>query len=287
MRNMMLLLLGVSLLISGGQAQAAAEHPWVLYDTFNGTFIDPGKWLGKETSNDGGLMANAVREIKSNRLHLMMAAYGDNSTDTGEKFPSTRVIFRNATDITGIVVTIKIGKFEVQGCSVNPDVKNTARARISMPLFNVHPEERQEGSAVGDIIAQIRIQSRADYPETLKVYAKVQLCKDANCDIVDDLFNKELRTVNKDQSVVYSVDWDKNARLIKFTADKFNGKLVIAKYDYNGVYDGDYPLAGMAAAKSLHVGGVLANCTDEPWPRVNMEASFDNVRIKTSSVPGI
>jgi hypothetical protein len=287
MKIIMVLLLGVSLLIPGASAQAAAGQPWVLYDNFDGTFIDPGKWLGIETGNDAGLMTDSVRELKGNRLHLGLAAYGDNSSDTGVQYPSSRVIFKDAADIAAIQATVIIGKFAVAGCSGNPDATNTARARITAPLFNVSAEGPQAGSMVGDILAQIRIQSQPSYPGTLKVYGKVQLCHDMNCDSTTDLFNKVLRTVNKDQSVTYSIVWDKSARQIKLTAGKVSGKAVSANYDYSEVYPGEYPLASAAAGKGLQVSGVLASCTDEPWPRVNMEAFFENVYVKKSSDSGI
>jgi hypothetical protein len=283
MRNLLLPLLVVSLLIPGVSAQAATGQPWVLYDNFNTNFIDSGKWLGKEYDNDDGLMADVVREIKSNRLHLMMAAYGISSTDTGVHYPSNRVVFRNAEGITAIQATIQIGKFEVQGCSSNTDFLNAVRAQITVPLFNVNAAGPQEDSWLGDVRAQIRIQSRADLPEKLKVEAYVLRCDDAICADSPALFYKELRTVNKDQSVTYSVTWDKTTKEIKFTAGKANGKVVSDKYNYRGKYGGDYPLASKAASKTLRVDGVLANCTDEPWPRVNMEAWFENVYIKTSS----
>jgi hypothetical protein len=175
------------------------------------------------------------------------------------------------------MATVTVKEYSVSGCQSNPS-GNYARARITAPLFNVGTPI--SGSAVDDIYAQFRVIGVPDQPDTLKILALVQRCKDESCASTEDLLKKELRTVGVNEPVKLRIKWNKFNNTITFFHNKPSEALQSEVFKYTFA---DNKLGGVAWRKRLDVSIGLANCTDTPRPSAMIEAVFDNVYVNQSA----
>jgi len=98
-----------------------------LYDRFKGPFLDSSKWLTMPTCSATQFvdttasinLLDRAREIQSNKLKLMVRAYGNTLTDVARQFGPSELYFVNPNAINSITTTLRVKGAEAIACPSN------------------------------------------------------------------------------------------------------------------------------------------------------------------------
>ena len=116
-----------------------AQSTYSLYDDFALKTIDPDKWIGGEyRGGTGSKILELVREIKSGTMHMGNYFYGDTLSNEGSSYGANRLIFPDASGMTGIIGTIQVKAYALNDCS-NYSSQTQVRARIGGGIQNSFP----------------------------------------------------------------------------------------------------------------------------------------------------
>ena len=266
-----------------------AQEALVLYDNFEAKTLDSAKWFGGQSTDTGMVTLEMSRLIKnetllgSKALSLSNRSYARTDTDSGHSTASTRIFFRDGSDIRTIEATVLVKKIVVSECSANPYAAE-ARVRIGGAFFNIGTPS--SGDSTNDVWGQITVGRAFDSEDpagTLHVYAKVYRCTDETCSTtawVGSPDPQDLGTVKLNKKVKLRVTWDPSSN--QFIFQKGNGLEFLVSY----VLNDDNPPGGLnGGMKRLEIQNFLPNCTGEPRPVGYIDASFDNIKVNESAVP--
>jgi hypothetical protein len=180
-----------------------ASAQLVLYDNFEASLLDPGRWFGAESSGPGIGILESRRQIKNEPitgfrgLNIFTRSFASSeSNDTGRLSSSDRLIFNDGSLIKTIRATVLVKKFEETTCATNTSATEP-RVRIGGFFFNTGVST--PGDATNDVQAYIIVGRPTDATDLaadeLKIYAKVNLCNDADCDDSTEIGSQNIATV--------------------------------------------------------------------------------------------
>lgn len=263
-------------LLCHAQGQAHGLEPLKLYDDFKADVLDPQRWFGAEQA----------RFIKGNKLHLMQRNWPLTTSDSGATPFSYNQSFRNPSSITAIKARVTVKDLEVSSCATNGFV-GESRARLTGAFFNVGTPSPP--SAIGDVIAQIRVIRRSDSTDAarvLRVEGVVTQCTNPDCSSGVDIGEiVELGTVRIGTPVTLEMQWDARYDRFLFSRDEGmrTGSVVYGAFANpstgESIQDSSAP---GAPTKSLSTRMFVPNCLSGPRISGMVDATFDNVFVNAS-----
>lgn len=277
MKSVFLFGLVFSLALSVGAANAL--EPFVPYDNFRTSFLDPDKWIGSE-SNSGVLILENSRENVLGHLHFRSRAYSGTASDSGYAAGGTRLVFAKADKVTAIKAKIQVFHVEAKGCATNPQY---ARAGVRLGGYFFNTGTPTPGNGVNDVLAMVSVQRRSDStdkPHALKVVASIVICGNANCSVTTPISSVDLGTTSLWSTVPVSIQWDKDNHRFIFTLDGHPKTYI----PYN-LPDTSPPGLQNSYNKRIEAQGLLPNCTGEPQPVASIDAFLDDVYVNQGAAP--
>ena len=194
----------VALLCAAGLTpqSAGAAEPWVLYDDFSSTFLNPDKWpdanLERSRLSVGGGLALTARD------------WGGTASDSGRQSYSWSDAVTRSGPVSQFRALVKILAVENTGCAANSS-PTRSRARLLASFFNTGG--RTTGSQFGDVLAQVNVyrdSNSVDAPGVLQVNASAIVCSSADCSTSSGIGDTaSLGAVNVGQNVLLQIEWDK------------------------------------------------------------------------------
>jgi hypothetical protein len=115
------------------QAQQSSGH-LVLYDNFDGKFLDPTKWATSSPCFTWTVL-DCAREIQDGKLRLAVRGYGAVNSNQGSQYGESELHFINPTPITSIAAQVVVRRTSALGCAANTDGSH-AHALIAGTFFN-------------------------------------------------------------------------------------------------------------------------------------------------------
>lgn len=176
----------------------------MVYDLFDGKFINPSKW--KAQWQCGGTVMECVREIRNDQLRLRVRGYGGTDTSVGTQFGSSGLTLTNSS-VTQIGADLTVRRSAAEGCSTNPGFGGGgghAQGLLYGTFFN-----GGGGTPSDDVTAFLQLDRYATYPlGTVEVGGFLQY--------QNQFFdNVDLGSVNVWERVRVELLWDQpNHRLI-------------------------------------------------------------------------
>lgn len=264
-----------------------AVEPLVVYDTFNGSFIeffrgkpiDPNRW--QQAGIAEGDIFDIAREIRWNRLHLLDRTYGDISQFGGRKNTAVRVKFPDPNAVRAIMIKGTVSGMELTGCGGSTDRVRALRA--SGFFFNTTSDGGlgPGSGAIDDVLASIQLETRGDFgdpPNVLRVIAVVSICLDPDC-FSDALLRKEdLGEYHVGDRIRLLIQWDEENHQFIFQRDSEPEVI----YSYPDELNKGAP--GLPQ-KRLGVSNRVANCPEGPRPVASIEALINTVFVNESAAP--
>lgn len=252
-------------------ATVLAQQSVVLYDDFNGKFINPDKWLGQDFGFTEVDRREQVREIKGNALRLASRLYGDPLTAVGSRNGGSRVRFSHPELVTTIRAELRATEVDLLGCSAQAPA--SARATVQGFFFNdgssTGPNDR-----TGEVSAGISIGSSsavADPPGVLTVTAFAFHCSNAQCSSATSLGGALLGSVLLKEKTSVALAWDQTASQFVF---QFGNQLPVSiGYSFATVN----PPA--VDSKIIDVSNSVRNCGSGVRSLAYMELFVDNVSV--------
>jgi hypothetical protein len=256
-----------------GDEAAGSTAQLVLYDDFDGPWIDPVKWAG--TWNDTTDLREAVRELAprisylmsgGRSLHLAMRSYANTWDDYGGFGGGFGLQFAEPAAITEVAFSVLIRKAEAVGCPTNPGM-SVAVAELRGGFFNVG---MSTAGSEGDVQAAITVnRSATDATGVMEVHGFYSRCDDPYCATSTNLGWGLLGRVFPGQIARLRLKWDQPNHQFVF---QLNGRPpFVSPYAVSDVTPAAFP------AKYIGFTRVLPNCTTPPRPMAAMDAYFDDV----------
>lgn len=247
-----------------------ALEPFVLYDDFTASLLDPVKWYGSEFFGRG---TEALRLVQSGKLRMLYRSYGNRGSNAGYRFSALNLsLLRKTFLITALKATVRVSSFASVNCAGNT-LAGGARAGIQGAFFNADIPE--PGVSSDDVRAGIAVFSSAGELGVFRVRSFVYRCDDTSCLITTSLDSDDLGTVSVNTDVTLQLQWDPVNN--RFLFQRNNLPPVISTYT-----DQDTEKPGFGF-KTLEVVGFPENCTTNPRPQAFMDATFDNVQVNQSA----
>ena len=268
------MLLGVFIVLGGGAVKALESL--VVYDTFDGPFIDSTKWIVPQLGTT--FAREYVREIQSNKLRMEDRLYGRTDTNSGGRFEGVFLGFPAQDSVTAIGADVWVRQFEADSCASNSSIADTD-ATLLGSFFNT--DTPVTNSWTNDVYASLRVvrfSNSSDPANTLRIQADVNHCLNSSCSSLESLAHQDLGTAtsNPAQRIRLLTQWDQPNHRFIFTS---NGTDFVVPYTVS-----DTALPGVKV-KQLHQSNFVVNC-QQPTPPVSfMEAFFDRVLVNESAAP--
>lgn len=254
---------------------APAMEPLALYDDFNGTGIDPDKWVGFETNGQG---LAAVRALQATSLRLAYAGFCDTTVDTGDCESIFGLNFTNPAVVTALQAVFTPYQLVITGCASNPLNPTFVGARLYGAFFNTGSQT--PGSNVNDVVARIQVgrsSNSTDPVNVLRVNARVYQCQDSDCLDGNQLYSQDLGPITLGQSTTLTLQWDQPTHRFLFQRD--NQAAVIFSYALSDVTPSGRP------DKRIDTSVDVPSCTTTPRPNARLQTYIDNVFVNQSAVP--
>lgn len=249
---------------------AAAAEPYVMYDKFQGTALDPARWLDSERS----------RTVGSNSLRMAQRDWGSTASDAGNSAFSWSESLSRGGPATQLRAMMRIDAIDMTACAANAS-PSWARGRIMGVFFN--SGNRSAGSNIGDVFAQmqaVRYSNSADPVGVLQVQGQVYMCTASDCNSSTQIgTTASLGTVNVGTWITLQIEWDRVNKQFVFVRDK---GAQTASVSYAGFDDSADP---GSIFKSVGTRTNPANCASGPRPYAFVDARFDNVQVNVSAKP--
>lgn len=261
----------VVICIAVGSAQA--QGPWVLYDDFNGQFIDIENWGTSQRIDAGVTILEYVRKLHGGRLHMEDRAFGytpESDPYSGQRAGDINSVFGLGKVYKRMKVSIKVKKADVTGCSENL-TPSSSRARLIGFFFN--SAGPPYNGRLNDVVAQVRIQKTSDSAQgerALEAWAEVLSCTNSACTTASGPPPVFLGTVRLGQWAIVEIDWNVDSSEFNFA---LNGNSQPIYYGDQGW--GLFPLS--SPWNGIGVSNRLANCPVEKRAWGHVEAEFENL----------
>jgi hypothetical protein len=269
------LALGMGLACGG----ASALEPWVTYDDFSATLLDPNKWpdtnLERRRMHENGIM------------HLVQRDIGPNTSDSGRTGTSWGNSLTRGTPVKQLRASVRVNAVDLASCSTpsaNTSVTRV-RARLVNTFFNTG--NRVTGSNVGDVLAQIylyRDANSADPAGTMRIEGNVLQCADSTCNNANTIGSTgSMGTATLGQYVALTVEWDRPGKSFRFSRD--NGTTWFPVSYSTGTIALDDSAEPGNMFKSTGLRTDVANCASGPRSFAYIDAQFDNAKVNKSAAP--
>lgn len=273
-----LVMVAISAVIPG-----PASAQLALYDNFEASLLDPGRWFGAESAGPGVDILESRRQIKIEPifvfrgLNIFSRSYAATGSNTSRSSSSDRLIFNDGS-LKTIRATVLVKKFEATACATNTKSVTEPRVRIGGFFFNTGTSV--PGDATNDIQAFIIVGKPSDATDLaadeLKIYARVHLCNDAECDNSTEIGGQDIGTVNVNKKAKLRITWDQTNNRFVFQKGKTGAEVSIPY----AVPVGSGPGTLNGGNKRLEVHLLIPNCTSSPRPLASLEAFFDDIMIE-------
>jgi hypothetical protein len=262
---LMILALAGSLIQSAtAQATSSAINQQQAYDTFNGPWIDPQKWLAvvnTDPCRDSTNVMECVREIQGGKLRLLVKSYGSADNSIGSQWGTSTLI--SATHAQrSFTADILVKSASAVDCPLGGP--SFAQAQFMVPFFNTGT-----GDPKDNVQTYFVVQTAKGQPSVLYVYA-----------IFEDhgvwSASSDAMTVSAGTPVRGTLTWDQPHQ--KFTATTVN----LLTHEQS-TSDLPYSESVTAAPPTwslpvVQVAVAPANCSTSNTSAA-VEATFDNVII--------
>jgi len=258
-----------------------ASAQLVLYDNFEASLLDPGRWFGAESEGTGIRILESRRQIKIEPvfgfrgLNIFARSYAATGSNTSRFSSSDRLVFNDGSLIKTIQAAVLVKKFEETACATNTSVTEP-RVRIGGFYFNTGTSI--PGDSTNDVQAFIIVGRPIDATDLaadeLKIYARVNLCSDADCSNSTDIGGQDIGTVRVNKKVKLRITWDQANNRFVFQ----KGKAAEVSINY-AVPVGSGPGTLNGGNKRLEVHLLIPNCTSAPRPVASLDAFFDDIMI--------
>lgn len=249
--------------------------PLVLYDDFNGPWIDPAKWNG--TAGDFSELREALRELtpafqgegNDRRLHVLIHDYADTRSDQGGFGGRFGLLFPRPDLITETSFTVAVNRAKVVGCETNSSDIGVVVTDFRGTFFNT---ENSPTSQLGDVVANIGVaRLSTDTTKAFGVGFFYQRCDDDSCGAAHMLDQRLLGYLYPGQPAKLRIKWDQPNHQFIFQMNK--EPEVVSQYL---VADSSFP---WNFYKSFGMTYGTPNCTTAPRPETIMDAYFDNAYV--------
>lgn len=260
----------VALSVWAAVGAAAAAEPYVVYEDFSASPLNPARWQEAERS----------RVVTGTNLRLAARDWGSTASDSGSA-PAVNwnENLARVGGMTQLRALMKVTAIDVTGCGPNPTA-SSVRGRVIGSFFNAG--NRVAGSSVGDVLAQvwaIRTSNSADAPGVLRVEGWVGMCTTSDCSGTTQIGSTvPMGTVNVGANVTMQVDWDRANKQFLFSRDKGATTAV----SYTGIDDSADPGVPF---KQVGSRASVANCASGPRAYTFIDARFDNVQVNATAKP--
>jgi hypothetical protein len=135
------------------------------YDSFDGPWIDPMKWMAIGPWCAQGTTIECVREIQHGRLRLEIRNMGLTAIDDGFQFADASQPFVNPNSIFSITADVQLGRITVVGCPTNASGQPTrVVSNFGGAFFNTGSLDQAD-----DVSDTITFWVDASSPNTLQV----------------------------------------------------------------------------------------------------------------------
>jgi hypothetical protein len=236
-----------------------AQNPPV-YDDFNGKVLDPAKWFSVDSSSsDGCIVLEDGLKIKTEPLYgyrglnMNLRAYGDDVSNTDQKYVWKQVWMPVGGNVTTMIATIQVKSFQVTACAANTTPTET-RIRMGGAFFNTVAST--PGNQTNAVYAFVGIGTSTD-SQVLAVKGRAYQCTNADCSTTTPVGQEvDLGTTKLNKKTKLRITWD-------FSNNRFifqMGRGTEAYLDY-AVADQAPPSTNYGGAKRLQIRHGLANCT--------------------------
>jgi hypothetical protein len=253
--------------ICAAQNMPSATAP--IYDSFKGPFLNSSKWLTLPTCtttpfSDTTASVNPLdcaRDIQSNKLHLMVKAYGDTLSDVGRQLGPSELFFVNPNAINGITATLGVKRAEAVACPANP----TPFSSMAQTIFGGNFFNPGTGDPRDDVAAILLVTRDPTIP-VLLVQALVYS---------PNAFYgfSSLGTISFEQSLTGTLQWDQPNHQFIFEASGPNlSSTATISYSVSDTTPAAAPL------KLIGARAFAPNCTTLQGTS-DIEAFYDNVRV--------
>ncbi len=260
----------LALLITASHGIVHGQQALVLYDDFNGKFINPDKWFGQDFGSEID-RREQVREIKGNALRLASRLYGDPLTAGGRRDGGSRVRFPQPELVTAIQAELRATEVNVVGCSVQAP----ANARVTVQGFYFN-DGSSTGSTdrTGEVSAGISIgrsSAPADPPGVLAATAFAFRCSNNQCSSRTSFFDASLGSVTLKEKTAVRLEWDQtNSQFIFQVGDNLPASV---GYSFGTVAQ------AVVNSKIIDVSNSVRNCGSGVRSLAYMELFVDNVYV--------
>lgn len=242
--------------------------PIQLYDNFNTTWIDPGKWAAVPTCSatqflDTTASVNVfdcIRAIQGNKLRLMVKAYGHTDSDTDRQFAPSELYFANPNGIHSISATARIAHTAPTACPSNA-TDSFGQILTGGNFFNIGT-----GDPKDDVTVIILVQHLATDPKGVAHSGAAVFSQNAGFGWVD------LGARSVGEPVNLTISWFQEGHFFAFRLAGASG-IRTGQINYT-VSDVTPPVAPM---KLLAARAFVPNCTTQ-LTSADMDVYFDDVQ---------
>ena len=230
-----------------------------VYDSFSGDHIDPAKWIATPMCASNAY--DCAREVHFGNLRLAVRGYGNDSSNSGEEFAQSQLLFAHPETIGTIRIRFMVTSFSSKAC-----VENTFAAH---PQLLVHGTFFNDG--VNDVTAFLFVERRTDDPAPPTTLLRIGAFLSTGSQV-------DLGSLKVGEPAVATLRWDPaNNRFVVQVVRTFTKPFVVEQtipYPPTALP----PAAPFNPFKSLQVGTFAPNCTDEQTFAA-MEARIDSVGV--------
>jgi hypothetical protein len=267
---------------------ALAAETLTLYDNFNTSPINPGKWTGTVSDVLEAYRAIVFPVAGDGELRLDARGYGFRANSFMPGIPSqgrgstNRLKFRRFTEdtIRAIRATVKVNSTSAVGCPTAGSDYTQARFRMNGVFFNAGTGEPNR--ATDDVFARVEIRRYARNPtypaaNQLEVRALVRRCVDVDCVLDQTLFSQVLGTILLGETHSLLLQWDPAANQFIFQLD------AIPPLTYTYTLPDSAPPQGNTDKKHIGINHWLPNC-GPAQTQAFMSVNVDDVYINTGAL---
>jgi len=177
-----------------------------VYDGFKGPYLDNSKWLALPTCSTTPFvdttasinLLDCARDIQSNKLHLMVKAYGNALSDVGRQFGPSELFFVNPNAISGITATFRVPRAAAIACPAN----NTPFASMGQTILGGTYFNPGTGDPRDDVAAIIIVEHDPPTPPGVLLVSALVYSANAFYGF------SSLGTARFQQALTASVHWD-------------------------------------------------------------------------------
>lgn len=164
----LLLIAGSTSRTAVGQATSLTSGQQQAYDTFNGPWIDPQRWLAlprTDPCRDSTNSMECIREIQGGKLRLLVKSYGARDTNDGGQWGTANLVSARQPQ-RNMSVDFVVKNATAIDCD-STGGQSQVTAQLSIPFFNAGTNNDPRDS----VTAFVLIQSHPGWPGVMWAYA--------------------------------------------------------------------------------------------------------------------